>query len=141
MAAERSPESREAGAARTAAKRGPVRALLFALAAAAVLTMIAALGWLYRPDNALSDALYQRTGLQCPDIVVIGIDADTVEALGPVTGLRGAMADVIDRLSADPANAPAVTNLPTAQVAQVQLGVKALNIAWKITYCHGVDLP
>lgn len=108
MAAERSPESREAGASRTAAKRGPVRALLFALAAAAVLTMIAAFGWLYRPDNALSDALYQRTGLQCPDIVVIGIDADTVEALGPVTGLRGAMADVIDRLSADPANAPAV---------------------------------
>jgi len=91
------------------------RRLLTSLLAAAVITAIAAPGpdWnlLYRADNAVSDAFYQESGLQNPDIVVIGIDQETLDDLGSVYGLRGAMAQAIDNLNADPDNRPAVIGI------------------------------
>ena len=85
--------------------------ILFSLIASVVLTAACGLGLLYAADNAASDALYQRAGLQNQTIMIIGIDQETIEALGPVTGLRGTMADAIDILNADPENRPAVIGI------------------------------
>ena len=72
-----------------------MKRFLFALLAAAVLTAVAASNLLYTADNAVSDRLYQESGPDNRDIVLFGIDQETVAALGPVTNLRGAMAQVI----------------------------------------------
>ena len=88
---------------------------LAALAAALILTGISApnaeYNLLYTADNRASDALYQKTGMSDPDIVLFGIDQDTIRELGPVTGLRGAMAQVIDTMNRDPENRPAVIGI------------------------------
>ena len=88
-----------------------MKRFLFALLAAAVLTAVAASNLLYTADNAVSDRLYQESGPDNRDIVLFGIDQETVAALGPVTNLRGAMAQVIETLNADPENRPAVIGI------------------------------
>lgn len=85
--------------------------ILFSLIASIILTAICGLGFLYAADNAVSDALFQRAGLQNQTIMIIGIDQETIEALGPVTGLRGTMAEAIDILNADPEKRPAVIGI------------------------------
>ncbi|MBR7076649.1 MAG: CHASE2 domain-containing protein [Lachnospiraceae bacterium] len=87
------------------------RRVLTALIVSAVLTLAMGLGVLYVPDNAFCDALYQRTGLQNSSIMVIGIDQETIDELGPVTGLRGEMATAIEILNADPDKQPAVIGI------------------------------
>ena len=85
--------------------------LLTALIISAILTAAMGLGILYVPDNAVCDALYQRTGLQNPDILVIGIDQETIEELGPVYSLRDEMAEAIEILNADPETRPVVIGI------------------------------
>ena len=85
------------------------RRLLFALITSVIITAIIASGFLYTLDNRASDRLYQEIGLQTPDIIVIGIDQDTVAELGP--SLRGATAQVIETLNKHPENRPAVIGI------------------------------
>ena len=85
--------------------------VLSALLISVILTAAMACGVLYSADNTASDALYQRTGSQNPDIIIIGIDQDTIDELGPVYGLRGEMADAIRILNADPEKSPAVIGI------------------------------
>ena len=85
--------------------------ILPAFLASVLITAVAASGFLYVADNAVSDSFYQKTAPANQDIVVFGIDQDTVDALGPVTGLRGAMAQVIETINADPENRPAVIGI------------------------------
>ncbi len=96
-------------------KKTVIRRFLAALFAALVLTGLAspkpARNLLYRVDQAASDALYQQTGLQNREIAVFGIDQETVDALGPVTGLRGAMAQAIENLNAVPEDRPLAIGL------------------------------
>ncbi|MDR1203861.1 MAG: adenylate/guanylate cyclase domain-containing protein, partial [Peptococcaceae bacterium] len=63
---------------------------------------------LYGADMALSDALYQRAGRISGEVVVIGMDARSLEDFGPFPWPRDVMAAAIKALNADPGNRPAV---------------------------------
>ena len=83
------------------------RYLLPALAALAV-TLCCALGLVKRPDKWLQDALFQRPNAPSEDIVVIGIDEESLAALGPYTGWdRGVFAAALEALAADETQRPA----------------------------------
>ena len=92
-------------------KRRLLIALLIALLITAIVTPNAGWNLFYRADNAASDAFYQRTAMYNPDIIVIGIDQETIDVLGPVTGLRGAMAQAIENLNNVPEDRPAVIGI------------------------------
>ena len=75
--------------------------------AAAVLTAVAALGLLNRPDATVSDALYQIPSPTDGQIVVIGMDQKAVDALGPMPWSRTVIAQALDYLNADGERKPA----------------------------------
>ena len=84
--------------------------ILFSLAAALCVTLLFKLPALERLDLQLQDWLYQRPGVTSPEIVVIGIDDEAFELLGPYnTWDRNIMASALEALAADPDNRPAVT--------------------------------
>ena len=86
--------------------------IISALLVAVMATAIAASGLLYRADNALDDALYQQEQALDGNIFVIGIDARSLEALGPFhTWSRDYMAQAIDMLNADPEYKPAAIGI------------------------------
>jgi len=76
--------------------------------AAALLTALALGGAVYRPDNTLSDAAYQSASALGGDVVIIGIDAGSIEKLGPLPWSRSVMARAIETLNADQNARPAV---------------------------------
>ena len=92
-------------------KKALQRRILTSLLAAALLTAVCGTGCLYAADNYVSDRLYQHAAPTSRDIVVFGIDQETLDVLGPASSLRGAMAQVIETLDADPADAPAVIGI------------------------------
>ena len=61
-----------------------IRTLAVALAVALLLTGIAGFGLLDSPDGAVSDALYQRSVATDGEIVVIGMDQQALDTLGPM---------------------------------------------------------
>lgn len=82
------------------------------LLAAAAMTALCGSGLLYRPDNALSDRLYQKPQALDGNIAILEIDQRSLDELGPIQNWgRGLMADIIRRLCTDPENAPAVIGL------------------------------
>ena len=86
--------------------------IISALLVAVLATAIAASGLLYRADNTLDDALYQQEQALDGNIFVIGIDARSLEALGPFhTWSRDYMAQAIDMLNADPEYKPAAVGI------------------------------
>jgi len=86
--------------------------IISALLVAVMATAIAASGLLYRADNALDDALYQEAKALDGNIFVIGIDARSLEELGPFhTWGRSYMAQAIDVLNADPDCKPAAIGI------------------------------
>ena len=86
--------------------------IISALLVAMLATAIAASGLLYRADNALDDALYQQEQALDGNIFVIGIDARSLEVLGPFhTWTRDYMAQTIDMLNADPDCKPAAIGI------------------------------
>ena len=86
--------------------------ILSAFLVAAMATVIAASGLLYRADNALDDALYQQEKVLDGNIFVIGIDARSLEELGPFhTWGRSYMAQAVDVLNSDPECRPAVIGI------------------------------
>ena len=69
-------------------------------------------GLFYTADNRLTDALYQRRRSSSGEIVVIGIDPETLNRLGnPMQWSRGDMAAVVRHLNSDPENRPAVIGI------------------------------
>ena len=77
------------------------------LAAAAVVALIAA-GALHRLDKWAQDGLFQQRGLPSKDIVIIGIDEETLAMLGPYgPNYRTFMAYALEEIAAEPANLPA----------------------------------
>ncbi|MBR5269724.1 MAG: adenylate/guanylate cyclase domain-containing protein [Anaerotignum sp.] len=86
--------------------------IISAFLVAALATAIAASGLLYRADNMLDDALYQEEQALDGNIFVIGIDARSLEVLGPFhTWSRDYMAQAIDMLNADPDYKPAAIGI------------------------------
>ncbi len=82
--------------------------ILLPLAAAlAVIVMIAA-GTLHRLDRWAQDWLYQQRGTPSGEIIIIGIDEETLSELGPYgPSYRAVMAYALDRLASDPEKRPA----------------------------------
>ena len=82
--------------------------ILLPLAAAlAVIVMIAA-GMLHRLDRWAQDWLYQQRGTPSGEIIIIGIDEETLSELGPYgPSYRAVMAYALDRLASDPEKRPA----------------------------------
>ncbi|NCC16941.1 MAG: adenylate/guanylate cyclase domain-containing protein [Clostridia bacterium] len=90
---------------------------LAALAAALLLTGVAATGLLYGADNILSDQLYQSPKALSGDIVVIGIDQQALEDIGPYqTWSRDVMARAIEALNADEDSRPAAIGIDVLYV-------------------------
>ncbi|MBR6541940.1 MAG: adenylate/guanylate cyclase domain-containing protein, partial [Anaerotignum sp.] len=86
--------------------------IISALLVAVMATAIAASGLLYRADNTLDDSLYQSPKALDGNIFVIGIDARSLEELGPFqTWGRSYMAQAIDMLNADPDCKPAAIGI------------------------------
>ncbi len=81
--------------------------LIPVLAAAAVTGLIAA-GTLHRVDRWVQDWLYQRRGVPSGEIVIIGIDDETLAELGPYgPSYRSVAAYALEKLASDPEALPA----------------------------------
>lgn len=78
-----------------------------------VVSSIAATSWLSEVDHRVSDMLYQKHGEISSDIVVIGVDSETLNKFGPIpTWLRRDIPKVITYLNEhDPEARPAVIGL------------------------------
>ena len=89
-----------------------MKRIISAFLVAVLATAIAASGLLYQADNALDDRLYQQEQALDGNIFVIGIDARSLEVLGPFhTWSRDYMAQAIDMLNADPDCKPAAIGI------------------------------
>ena len=85
-----------------------IRKYLIPLLAAAAVTALAAVGVLYRMDKWTQDWLFQQRGVPSRDIVLIGIDEETLSELGPYgPNYRSVMAFALEKLASDPEKLPA----------------------------------
>ena len=92
---------------------------LIVLAAALLVTAIIGLGALQRLDRWTQDQLFQHPGMTTRDIVLIGIDEEAFELLGPYnTWDRNVMAAAMEALAADPDKKPAVTAIDVLYAGQ-----------------------
>ena len=83
---------------------------LYALIASAAVTALIGAGILRRVDRWAQDWMFQQPGATSPEIVIIGIDEDALEELGPYqTWDRNVMASALEALAADADKKPAVT--------------------------------
>ena len=83
---------------------------LYPIAAALLVTVLVGLGVLRRVDRWAQDWLFQRPGVPSGDIVIIGIDEEALDLLGPYnTWDRNIIASALEALAADPDKKPAVT--------------------------------
>ena len=115
---------------------------LIALASALAATAIISWGALYRVDKWTQDWLYQHPGVSSGDIVIIGIDDEALDILGPYnTWDRNVMASVLEALAADPENKPAVTAIDvlyagnTSPEADDRLAKAAAELGNVVTAC------
>ncbi|MBQ3378430.1 MAG: CHASE2 domain-containing protein [Clostridia bacterium] len=89
---------------------------IISLVVAVLITLVAWSGWLQSADGSVSDALYQRPTFTDGQTTVVGIDQRAIDALGPMPWPRSVMAEVIERLNADPDKRPAVIALDVLYV-------------------------
>ncbi len=86
------------------------RKYLLPAVAVLLVTALIGLGALYRVDKWAQDWLFQHPGVSSSDIVIFGIDEDTLDILGPYnTWDRNVIASALEVLASDPENKPAVT--------------------------------
>ena len=83
---------------------------LLPVIASVLVTAIIGAGALVRVDRWVQDWLFQRPGVTSRNIVIIGIDEEALDILGPYhTWTREIVAQALEALSADPEKKPAVT--------------------------------
>ncbi len=121
-----------------------------ALLAAAILTALAALGVLKSPDFTVSDLVYQSPAATDGQIVVIGMDQEAVDALGPVPWPRSVIAEAIQNLNTDPERKPAAIGIdvlfvgdsadPAADEALVEAARKGGNVLFASAGTFGSSL-
>ncbi len=91
-------------------KNQAVQALILAL----LVTMLVALGVLSRLDRWVQDAFFESPSFSGGDIVVIGIDEEALDRIGPYnTWDRSVMARALEALASDPDRLPAVVAVDT----------------------------
>ena len=85
------------------------RKYLFPLLAVAIVLALIAAGTLHRVDRWTQDWLYQQRGTPSGDIVIIGINEETLAELGPYgPSYRTIMAYALEKLASDPEHLPSV---------------------------------
>ena len=89
-----------------------------ALLAALILTAIAALGVLNRPEATVSDLICQPASSPDGEVVVIGMDQRAVDALGPMPWPRSVIAEAISFLNRDPDKKPAAIGIDVLFVSE-----------------------
>ena len=88
------------------------RLLILAQAVLIATLLTAATSRLDDPDYRVSDSLYQRQGASSSDVVVIGIDSNTLGKLGTLSlWARRDIAKAVERLNENPATRPAVIGI------------------------------
>ena len=86
--------------------------LLSAFLISFLILFLIAIGSLDSLDQALSDRFYQHSGVGSRDILVIGMDQASLDALGPMPWPRNYMAEAVTFLNnADPDARPAVIGI------------------------------
>ena len=95
------------------------RRFLYAVIASLAVTALIGAGVLKRVDRWAQDWLFQRPGVTASEVVIIGIDEEALEELGPYqTWDRNVMASVLEALGADPSKKPAVTAIDILYAGQ-----------------------
>ncbi len=83
---------------------------LYALAAALLAVLLIFTGAFRRVDRWMQDGLFQRPRVTSTDILIIGIDEDTLDELGPFgPSYRTYVAMALEKMASDPEHLPAVT--------------------------------
>ena len=91
---------------------------LIILAIALAYTITAYLGLYNRIDKWIQDSVFQQPRAVSGDVIVIGIDDDSLERLGAYnTWDRNNMANALKALASDPENMPAVVAIDTLYAA------------------------
>ena len=116
------------------------RQILYSLIASLAVTVLIGAGALKRVDRWAQDSLFQRRGATSTDILIIGIDEEALEELGPYqTWDRNVMASALEALAADPSKKPAVTAIDvlyagdTSEQADMRLAAAAQELGNVIT--------
>lgn len=119
-----------------------IRYFLIPLAITILVLGIIYAGALHYLDRQAQDALYQGKGIPSNDIIIIGIDNETLQAFGPYgPNYRSYMAMALQELAADPANRPAVTAIDILYEGEIdkavdeQLARAAENLGNVVTAC------
>lgn len=116
------------------------RSFLYSLIASLAVTVLIGAGVLKRVDKWAQDSLFQKPGVTSGDIVIIGIDEEALEELGPYqTWDRNVIASALEVLAADPSKKPAVTAVDilyvghTSEQADLRLAAAAQDLGNVIT--------
>ena len=119
-----------------------IRYFLIPLAITILVLGIIYAGALRYLDRQAQDSLYQGRGIPSNDILIIGIDNDTLEAFGPYgPNYRTYMTAALEKLAADPDNRPAVTAIDILYEGEIdkavdeQLARAAENLGNVVTAC------
>ena len=103
-----------------------IKKLIFILAASAIFTLTAYFGLFNRLDKWIQDSVLLRPQALTGDVVVIGIDDESIEKLGPYnTWDRNVMARALRQLASDKDNMPAVVAIDTLYSGTTDPGADA----------------
>ena len=88
--------------------KNKLQKILFPLLSAAIVFALIAAGTLHRLDRWVQDWFYQQRGTPSGEIIIIGIDEETLSELGPYgPSYRSVMAYALQKLASDPEHLPA----------------------------------
>lgn len=100
-------------------KKFSFKSEIVAVAIAIISFVLVFTGWLYNPDKMLSDRIYQTPSVSNKNIKIIAIDEKTLDRYGTFSNWsRERTAELIEKLSEDPENAPSVIALDLLLVSE-----------------------
>ena len=101
--------------------------ILFPLLCAAIVLALIVAGAVHRLDRWAQDAGYQQRGTPSGEIIIVGIDGETLSELGPYgPGYRTFMAYALQKLASDPERLPAVVAMDFLYEGESDTKVDAL---------------
>ena len=91
-----------------------IRTIFYAAILSLAITVLVRLGVLLWPDQWVQDHLYQKPQYMNGEVILFGIDASSLQELGPYnTWDRHIMARALEALASDPEHRPAVVAIDT----------------------------
>ena len=93
--------------------------IIYSLIGAVLATVLIGAGIVKRPDKWVQDVLYHRGSVSSSDILLVGIDEETLADLGPYhTWDRNIMASALEALASDPDKRPCVVAIDTLYASE-----------------------